>query len=168
MSAQLAPIPGSPNATDTSNPPSLASKPSIVFDKEETGGRLKVPESPPRSTKNGPSCDSDSLPRLRTKSASTRSQHMSLHAALEELTASRSESGHVSLSKSTEESLRSIGSSNDHSSMMGTPASHTPVTQSPSRSIPAPPNNPPTVAGKGISAPILNHGKKDMIVRWLD
>jgi hypothetical protein len=162
QTVQLAPIPGSPNATDNSNPPSIASKRSLIFDREDTNGKLKVPrdpETPPRSTKNGPPYNSDSLPRPRTKSASTRSQPMSLHAALQEMSGTRSENGHVSISRSTEDSLHSINSSNDHSSILGTPVTDTPPTRSPSRPIPAPPKNPPTVAGKGISSPIPNHGK---------
>jgi hypothetical protein len=118
---------------------------------------LKVPKDPethPRSIKSSPSYNSDSLPRPRTKSASTRSQPMSLHAALEEMNGSRSENEHGSISKFTEDSSHYIGSSNDDSSMSGTP---TPTT--PPRPIPAPPKNPPTVAGKGISAPIPNHGR---------
>jgi hypothetical protein len=156
ISVQLAPIPGSPNATDNSNPPSIASKRSLIFDREDGNGKLKVPrdpETPPRSTKNGPSYNSDSLPRPRTKSASTRSQPMSLHAALEEMSGPRSENGHVSISRSTEDS-HSMNSSND----LGMPISSTPPRRSPVRRIPAPPKNPPTVAGKGISAPIPNHG----------
>jgi hypothetical protein len=60
---------------------------------------------------------------------------MSLHAALEEMNGSRSENGHVSISRSNEDSSRSMSSSNDHSSIFGTPVQELPHAHRHDRSL---------------------------------
>jgi len=150
ISVQLAPIPGSPNATDISTPPSLSSKPSLNLD-QVANGKVAVKIEPDRPTKNSPG------PQPKLAANRRQHQHLNLHVALQELNTSPIRN--ASPSKSTEEHSISAYSGDDYPSTEETPI--TPPTQ---RDIPPlrlqePPKSQPTVGGKGISSPILNHGK---------
>lgn len=173
VTVQLAPIPGSPNATDHSSPPSIASAPSIASFKDDSKGRLRVPkdnDSPSRRSRNEPPTrDPESPIRPRSKSStytSHRAQEpQSLAAALEILSTSHSESGHGTIPKhftetSTIESYN-IGSNLSKDDLLLTPTKSRirDVPPSPSRPVPETPKHLPTVGGKGISSPILNPGE---------
>uniref|UniRef100_A0A0W0FWJ9 Rho gtpase activator n=1 Tax=Moniliophthora roreri TaxID=221103 RepID=A0A0W0FWJ9_MONRR len=155
----LPPIPASPYGTDAS---SLSSTEKLV------------PTTPtsqrPKSSKSSPNGNhQDSPPRSRSKSSSYVSHRpklpQSLAAAVEMLATSQSESGPGS--PGSKQSLKSEKSS-DHTPGLinirpSTPTStdSKPTPGSPGRPIPSLPKarsvSGPTVAGKGISAPILNH-----------
>ncbi|KAF9528517.1 hypothetical protein CPB83DRAFT_929834 [Crepidotus variabilis] len=131
--AHLEPIPGSPNATDNSSPPSLATKSSFSSERKQVNGHRSVSkelDSPGKKSDRSlapSSYHSESpAPKARTKSYAPL-QPQSLDAALEMLSSSHSDSGHISIPNTS-------GYSSRH-----------------------PPKYQPTVGGKGISAPILNH-----------
>ncbi|KDR75311.1 hypothetical protein GALMADRAFT_249333 [Galerina marginata CBS 339.88] len=166
ISVQLTPIPGSPNGTDASATPSLASKPSIISNGDDSKGKLAVPDSPERKSQNSEqtSRSQDSVSRARSKSyTSHRPQPpQSLHAALEILSTSHSDSGHSSVQKSFQDDSANASSFHGYAStdeMPSTPSRrhNRESPASPSRPIPETPKHRPTVGGKGISSPILNH-----------
>ena len=165
---QLTPIPGSPNATEKSSPPSLASKSSLHFDRENTNGKLTIPkdsDSPKRSAKHNPTFNSDTLPRARSSKPAATRPHLSLHAAIEEMTASHYANSHISIPKFAEEYSISGSTLDEYPSPSQTPVQSTPpkrtrdIPPSPSRPVPVTPKQQPTIGGKGISAPILNPGR---------
>ncbi|KAF8973177.1 hypothetical protein BDZ97DRAFT_1912748 [Flammula alnicola] len=172
ISVKLTPIPGSPNTTDASAPPSIASRSSIMSNGEDNKDRLTVPreeDSPGRKSQSHEQQlrAPESPPRSRSKSSSYTShrpqQPQSLDAALEILSTSRSESGHGSIQKSliegsTVESINiGYGSSTDERPATPSKRRIRDAPPSPSRPIPETPKHRPTVGGKGISSPILNH-----------
>lgn len=144
VDTQLTPIPGSPYTTDHSNPPSPASNKSNKvlttknsFDNARERQNMSSPES---------------SPRLRAKTTAFV-QHksppiQSLHAAVEKLTSSQSESGGDSSQRSlNHSSSRTTLSSNAHANDSQSKTS----LSSPSK------RSPITFGGKQISAPIINH-----------
>ena len=172
ISVQLSPIPGSPNATDASAAPSLASKPSLISN-GSSNGNLTVPkehDSPGRQSTGsgkGSSHNSDSISRARSKSSNYTAhrpqQPQSLNAALQILTTSPSEGGHGGLSPRSPSEGSIVGSTNEYGSSGDEISTTTSrrlrdIHPSPSRPLPDAPKNQPTVGGKGISAPVLNHG----------
>ncbi|KAH9485197.1 Rho GTPase-activating protein 39 [Psilocybe cubensis] len=165
ISVQLTPIPGSPNATDESCSPSLASKKSILSQNDDDIGKLTVPklnDSPGRRSQsnNEHSRSPDSSARTRSKGyTSHRSPPpQSLHAALEILTTpSNSENGAQDGSTNAASSVHGYGSSSDEVPSTPSKRHNRDIPPSPSRPIPGTPKYQPTVGGKGISSPILNH-----------
>ncbi|KAF8160909.1 hypothetical protein B0H34DRAFT_795758 [Crassisporium funariophilum] len=169
ISIQLTPIPGSPYVSEASAPPSPVSKRSILSNRSETNGKLKVPEeqdSPGRKSLHSEqqSQTPETIPRARAKLSSYTShrpqQPQSLDAALEILSTSQSETGHSKKflmdDSSAASTTHGYGSSNDD--FPSTPSRrHRDIPPSPSRPIPETPKHRPTVGGKGISNPILNH-----------
>lgn len=171
ISVQLTPIPGSPNASDASIPHSLSSKHSSASIHDETNRNLSIPKEQdlPASVEHPPDTHSDppeSISRARSKSSSYTSHRLqppqSLDAALE-IISSQSDRGHSQ--KSTTEDWTMASTNHEHSSSLDeipvTPTkSRNPrdILPSPSRPVPDAPAHRPTVGGKGISSPILNHG----------
>ncbi|KAJ6602191.1 hypothetical protein B0H10DRAFT_2081219 [Mycena sp. CBHHK59/15] len=172
LSSNLPAIPGSPYNTDASSSPS--SRKSMNLTPVNGPSRPKDKGSPngkPRM--NGDATYPDSIPRARSKSSSYVShrpqQPQSLNAAVEMLTSSQSESGH----SSSKYLPTATGSSTGHGNPKLVIAPSTPSSgkgkppPSPRRPIPATPAagslwnsrsaSAPSIAGKGISAPILNH-----------
>ena len=167
ISVQLTPIPGSPYASDASTSHSLSSKhssPAI----NETKGNLSIPEEQDLSNKseqpvNPHSHPPESISRARSKSSSYTSHRLqppqSLDAALEILS-TQSDRGHAP--KSVTEDWTSTNQG--HSSLDDIPATPSrpknprDIPPSPSRPVPDTPIHRPTVGGKSISGPILNHG----------
>ncbi|KAK7045719.1 hypothetical protein VNI00_007552 [Paramarasmius palmivorus] len=156
---QLPPIPASPYGTDAS---SISSSEKLV-PTTPTSRRPKSSKGSPNSNNN-----QDSPPRSRSKSSSYVSHRpklpQSLTAAVEMLATSQSESGTPS---SPKQSVKSEKSS-DHTPGLinirpSTPTSidSKPANGSPRRPAAALPKaravSGPTVGGKGISAPMLNH-----------
>ncbi|KAF9476361.1 hypothetical protein BDN70DRAFT_882529 [Pholiota conissans] len=170
ISVQLTPIPGSPNSTDRSSPPSMTTVPSIISPKDDNKDRLTLPtddDSPGRRSRTEHTTrNPDSPTRPRSKSSTYTSHRaqkpQSLAAALEILSTSHSESGHNSFQKpsndaSTIESF-SLGSVVSKDDLLLTPSKSRSrdAPPSPSRPVPQTPKHRPTVGGKGISSPILN------------
>jgi hypothetical protein len=172
-SVQLTPIPGSPNATDDSAPPSITSKNSVASESQDKLAVPKESESPPRRSlhSSGP----DKRRQQSTSPDSSRSKSyvpqapQSLGAAVEILSTSQSDSppgGDTTYKSANEDSFLDssiLGSLNEYRSsdddMPSTPIRRTrDIPPSPSRPVPDTPKNRPTVGGKGISGPILNHG----------
>lgn len=133
---------------------------------DETNGNLTIPKEQDLSNKpeqavNPHSHPPELLSRARSKSSSYTSHRLqppqSLDAALEILT-SQSDQGHAQ--KSITEDWTSTNQG--HSSLDDIPA--TPSRAKNPRDIPPSPSRPvpdtpiPTVGGKAISGPILNHG----------
>ncbi|EAU91559.2 hypothetical protein CC1G_02048 [Coprinopsis cinerea okayama7 len=168
----LSPIPGSPYATEHSAPPSPSSTKFGTArtgdSKDGSGSASKAgKDSPSRKSNRGDNAGDVSDGSIRkSKSSSSYSpvraqQPQSLHAALEKLNVSQSEGPH-SPSPSAKGFLSESTRSYDHDS---TP-SHSPpasvrtrsrdIPPSPSRSVPPTPSG-PTVGGKNISKPVLNH-----------
>ena len=146
---QLTPIPGS----DASVPPS-PSRMKSTSSHNNLNGNFTAPTS---EIRNKYLSDIDPYSRVRTKSSSHLAhrpqQPQSLNAAIERMAISISDSGHASSLKST--------SSSSRSSPMGTIEPSTP-TKGNGRRAPlnvSKPVPPPTVGGKIISSPILNHGE---------
>nr|GAT57728.1 Rho GTPase-activating protein 39 isoform 2 [Mycena chlorophos] len=150
QTSHLPPIPGSRDNTDVPSSPSRKST-------------LSTPASP-RPTTNGkparPSTDAEASPRTRSKSSPYRPpQPQSLNAAVEMLTTSQSESGHTSSKELT-------GTIKQQLVIPPLPSprdSKSKVPPSPRRPVPATPTgfgnrtmSAPSIARKGISAPILN------------
>lgn len=177
---QLTPIPGS----EASAPPSPSSKKSGNLTPIITNGSYNPPspskekESPQGKRQSGSSSNPDSISRARSKSSSYVSHRpqppQSLNAAMELLT-SHSDSGHGSSPKSPSSIRTGSRSLHGHGGPMVNVQPSTPtkakkqgVPPSPRRPVPATPTggnfwsgrsaSAPTVAGKGISGPILNHG----------
>ncbi|KAJ7128940.1 hypothetical protein C8R43DRAFT_1026437 [Mycena crocata] len=173
LTSNLPTIPGSPDNTDVPSSSSSRKSSGLTTPNGHTRPKNKgSPNGKPRL--NGDAAYPDSSPRARSKSSSYVShrppQPQSLNAAVEMLTSSQSESGHGSSKHhptSTSSSVR------PRSSKLVIPSS-TPSTPtrdkskpppSPRRPIPATPTgmwnsrsvSVPSVAHKGISAPILNH-----------
>ncbi|PPQ77223.1 hypothetical protein CVT25_011069 [Psilocybe cyanescens] len=164
ISVQLTPIPGSPNATDESYSPSLASKQSIISNTDDNAGKLTVPkisDSPGRRSQNTEqSRPPDSTSRARPKAYTSHRPPppQSLHAALEFLTTSNiSDNGVQDDSTNAASSLHGYGSSSDEVPATPSKKQNRDIPPSPSRPIPEAPKHQPTVGGKGISGPILNH-----------
>lgn len=174
ISVQLTPIPGSPNATDVSTPPSPSSshKRSQNFGMTGSNG-----PSTPLQQSSGPSSEKDMLggqtpspessPRSRSKTtlyaAPKIKQAQSLDAAIEILSHPPSENGDIFNQSGMSGSSLAPSSTYGHSSISddipSTPRrQNREIPPSPSRPVPEPPQHRPTVGGKGISAPILNHG----------
>jgi Rho GTPase-activating protein 39 len=182
---QLTPIPGS-DVSD-SRSPSIHESVTPIFVNGIPHSSLKGKKSP-NGTFNVESIHSpDSVSRAQAKSSSYVAHRprpaQSLNAALEMLTTSNSDSGHDSIQKSptspTSDLSVASGSNSTHGHERLTvtiqPSAPTNgkgkgnVPPSPQRPIPAVPDgrNPgarrgilvPTVAGKGISRPIPNHGE---------
>lgn len=156
--SQLTPIPGSPYATDHSSPPSPSSPKLNTTNANEDQSLLAKNDNLPDKARHHQA-------RLqRTAYTSHRPQKpQSLQAAAEILTSSHSDGGHSSSQKFYTGDSSSASSS--HHGVPSTPTKgnirHNP--QSPQRPIPPVPygrsTSNPTVAGKEISAPIINHGK---------
>lgn len=170
---QLTPIPGSPNATEKSSPPSLASKSSQVFDRENTNGTINIPKesnSPKRSSIHPSTLHSDFIPRVRSSKPGSTRPHLSLQAAIEKLTASHPDNSHGSITKSADDQSISGISLDEYPSSSQTPVQSTPpkrnrdIPPSPSRPIPVTPRQHATVGGKEISAPILNAGRLQIYI----
>ena len=153
--------------SDASTSHSLSSKHSSVAI-DETNGNLSIPKEQDLSIKSEQVLNPHSYPpelisRARSKSSSYTSHRLqppqSLDAALEILS-SQSDRGHTQ--KSITEDWTSTNQ--DHSSLddiSATPSrSKNPrdIPPSPSRPVPDTPIHRPTVGGKVISGPILNHG----------
>lgn len=175
VGSQLTPIPGSPYATDRSVPssPSSSKKSTASFVNDANG---EISPSKKKDSPNGKGRPTDSLypsdynGRARSKSSSYTShrpqQPQSLHAALEMISTSHSDSGHTSQPRS----LNVASSISDSSMAYGqvhsgedSPSTHSrsrgkrDFPPSPQRPIPSVPQRVPTVGGKGISSPIMNH-----------
>ncbi|KAF9564759.1 hypothetical protein CPC08DRAFT_228969 [Agrocybe pediades] len=168
-SAQLSPIPASPNVTDGSSPPSISSKLSQQSNKDNEDGnaaRLQVPNDREPKSHNGDQLNntqsSDSPPRSKSKQSYTSHRSpapQSLDAALEKLSTSpsaQSTSSKISIQTSNPDHFH--GSTSSSEEMPPTPSrrSTKDIPPSPTRPIPSPPTNRPTVGGKLISSPILN------------
>ncbi|KIK68921.1 hypothetical protein GYMLUDRAFT_236804 [Collybiopsis luxurians FD-317 M1] len=168
-SNRLPPIPASPYSTDVSVPPSPAAS-------QHSLSKSKVPQTPPTSTDKHPHPSPNGTPspgspnRARSKSSSYVSrkpaQPQSLSAAVELLATSQSEGGQL---LKVDTSPKSSRSSNSARTSPNSPIKlHPTAPPSPHRMrIPSLPSTPGhrngrnvsgvTVAGKEISAPILNH-----------
>ena len=166
ISVQLTPIPGSPYASDTSTSQSLLSKHSSA---PETNKNLSIPKEQDLPTSveqvslDYHSHPSESISRARSKSSSYTSHHLqppqSLDAALEILS-SQSDRGHQ---KSIGEDWTITSTNPGRSSLEDIPVTPTilsprDIPPSPLRPVPDTPTHQPTVGGKVISSPILNHG----------
>jgi hypothetical protein len=155
LTSNLPPIPGSPDNTDV--PPSPSSRRTTLSNPKDHKG---IPNGKPLL--NGDASYPDASPRARSKSSSYVShrppQPQSLNAAVELLTSSQSESGHGSLStapSSPKTPKLIIPSTPTRDKSKPPPSPRRPIPATPtSRSASA-----PTVAGKVISGPKLNHGK---------
>lgn len=157
LTSQLATIPGSPNASGVSAPATPVSSTHSSQKKKDSPGSRSSQGTPHANTTNG------SLSRNRSKSSSylahKPSQPQSLSAAVEMLASSRSEThvitpprpvnGHIRVSTSPE-----------------LPRNKGKTPSSPRRPIPAVPSgaswsgrnvSSPSVIGRDISGPVLNH-----------
>ncbi|KAF8638003.1 hypothetical protein AX16_010635 [Volvariella volvacea WC 439] len=172
---QLTPIPGSPFVTDASTPPSPASRNPPRDDtsndkslSSSTGskGKESANGASQHSTTNG--LNSDSVGRARARSAGYVShkpqQPQSLNAVVEMLSSSQSDGSRGSLQRSTTSGSGSTTQSGRKVRLVTptdtptTPTTPSVTTSSPPRSPPSPsPRLVPTVNGKQISSPILNH-----------
>ncbi|KAJ7690652.1 hypothetical protein B0H17DRAFT_1064302 [Mycena rosella] len=173
LNSNLPTIPGSPDVTDA--PSSAPSRKSTTSSPANSHIRPKDKGSPNGKPRLGDASYPDSSPRARSKSSSYVShrppQPQSLNAAVEMLTSSQSESGHGSSNHlPTTKTSSSVGHGGPKLVIPpSTPTrdnkgKHPP---SPRRPIPATPSggsmwnsrsaSAPSVAGKGISSPILNH-----------
>ncbi|TFK25556.1 hypothetical protein FA15DRAFT_668447 [Coprinopsis marcescibilis] len=162
--SQLTPIPGSPYATEHSAPPSPSSTKFGTDLKGNSGSSTRAGKDSPSKPKNqgdstNPSDGSTRSGRPKTPTSAYAShrpqQPQSLDAALEKLTFSQSEGGPSSPARTNgsirnSESLSTPGSS-PHQSLRIKTRNDAP----PSPSRPAP--SAPTVGGKNISSPVLNH-----------
>lgn len=182
---QLTPIPGS----DASAPPSPSSPShnSTTLLPIITNGSYHSPQDKDshssQSHLNGSPDNAGSTSRTRTKTSSDvlhrPQQPQSLNAAAEKIATSHSDNGHGSSQKSSTTASTSSSSPNGHKGPTVTIEPSTPTKgkaqrnapPSPRRPIPAVPNGSlwtgqstsgPTVAGKGISGPIPNHGKNQL------
>lgn len=177
VGSQLTPIPGSPYVTDRSAPssPSSSKKSTPGFVNDTNG---EISPSKKKDSPNGKARPTDSLypsdyvGRARSKSSSYTShrpqQPQSLHAALEMLSTSHSDSGHTSqlrspnVASSISDSSMAYGQVHSGEDVPSTPSrsrGKRDFPPSPQRPIPSVPNQrAPTVGGKGISSPIINHG----------
>jgi len=168
ISVQLAPIPGSPYASEASTSHSLSSKHSSASIRNEANRNLSIPKEQDLSGRTEQSQDyhsntAESIPRARSKSFTPHRLQppQSLDAALEILS-SQSDRGHGQKSMTEDWTIGST--SHGHSSLdeisvtPSKPRSTRDIPPSPSRPIPDTPSHRPTVGGKGISGPILNHG----------
>lgn len=174
-SPNLSPIPASPYTTDASAHSSPVSRKSTtstpnsgksilkVTDKDSPNGKL----TPNGSTRlNG----SESPSRTRSKSSSYVShrapQPQSLHAAVELLASSHSDSGHTAPRKSINGTSSDQKTNEKFKQPLSAPTTPTKeknqrdVPPSPRRPIPAVPKGRGAlgIAGRQISAPTLNHG----------
>ena len=169
ISVQLSPIPSSPNATDGSAAPSIASKLSSSSKKDDTIGRLSVPkenDSPTCRSENGtqPTRSTESPTRSKAKQPYTSHRPpppQSLDAALEKL--STSPSRITIQTSSQDDNFSNASTSHGYGSSDEMPPSPSKrslkdIPPSPSRPIPETPKYQATVGGKTISAPIMNHG----------
>ncbi|KAF5388857.1 hypothetical protein D9757_005647 [Collybiopsis confluens] len=158
-SNRLPPIPASPYSTDVSVPPSPAASQNSLSNRKSPQTHSKTDKDPSPSSSPGPPN------RARSKSSSYVSrkptQPQSLNAAVELLATSQSEGGQLpKINTSPKSSRSSSGSANTTPKLNVPPSPHR-------NRIPSLPNTPShrngrnvsgvTVAGKGISAPILNH-----------
>ena len=166
ISIQLTPIPGSPYASDTSTH-SLASKHSSTSIRNESNRSLSIPKEQDlsRSAEQTPDYHSrppESISRARSSYTSHRLQPpQSLDAALEILSSSPSDRGHGQKSITQDWAIASTSPGHSSDDTPVTPSrsrSSRDIPPSPSRPIPNTPISRPTVGGKGISGPILNHG----------
>ncbi|KAJ7497063.1 hypothetical protein FB451DRAFT_1209933 [Mycena latifolia] len=164
LTSNLPTIPGSPDNTDVPSSPtsrkSTTSTPANGHDRDKGS-----PNGKPRL---GDANYPDSSPRARSKSSSYVShrppQPQSLNAAVEMLTSSQSESGHGSSNHLPTTTSSSVGHG---PKLLIPPSTPSKTPPSPRRPIPATPTggsmwnsrsaSAPSVAGKGISSPILNH-----------
>lgn len=178
-SVQLTPIPGSPNATDDSAPPSITSKNSVASESKDQLVVPKESESPPRRSLHSSGPDkrrqqSTSPDSLRSKPYVPQAPQ-SLGAAVEILSTSQSDSlhgGDAAFKSANEDSFMDssiLGSLSEYRTseddMPSTPLRRTrDIPPSPSRPVPDTPKNRPTVGGKGISGPILNHGMSPRLI----
>ena len=119
---------------------------------------MAVKIEPDRPNKNSPG------PQPKLAANRRQHQHLGLHVALQELNTSPIRNASPP-PKSVEEHSISAYSGDDYPSTEETPITTTPPTQL--RDVPPPrlqsnlesPKSQPKVGGKGISNPILNHGK---------
>lgn len=166
-------IPASPNATDASDPPTPSSQKSPSSPSRNGVKSRKEKDSPPGKSHPSRSHTPDSVSRSRSKSSSYVTHRppppQSLNAAVEMLTSSHSDGGHGSSQKQSsigetslvEQSPISVKVPQD---VFNDTKNKRDVPPSPRRPIPATPHvrsrfpSAPTVAGKGISGPIPNHG----------
>ncbi|KAF5326614.1 hypothetical protein D9611_000081 [Ephemerocybe angulata] len=165
VSTQLTPIPGSPYATEQSEPPSPSSSvaPSI---------RVDVDGSSTKGPKDSPSGKSDSSLRGKQKSTSYAShrpqQPQSLDAALEKLELEQHSGSQSDKDKEQQSSPRqnpALHYLSDSTNYELYPSDTSPpgslrvksrdIPSSPSRPVPTAPAA--TVGGRAISGPILNH-----------
>ncbi|PFH52057.1 hypothetical protein AMATHDRAFT_74546 [Amanita thiersii Skay4041] len=161
---QLTPIPGSPYSTEHSAPPSPTSQRSLRIK------NLHIEDTDKVSNQNHKLSSAESSPRLRAKTTtlipSRSTQPQSLNAALEKLASSPSESGAESslhsLSYSTSRTTLSSHAhgSDSHPRLSSRDKSHT--LPSPSKHhgkelLSGLNGSSPTVGGKQISGPIINH-----------
>ncbi|KAJ7124972.1 hypothetical protein C8R44DRAFT_914333 [Mycena epipterygia] len=168
LTSNLPTIPGSPDITDAPSSPS--SRKSMTSNGHTRPKDKASPNGKPRL--NGDASYPDSSPRARSKSSSYVShrppQPQSLNAAVEMLTSSQSESGHGSSKYLPTATNSSIGHEMPKLVIPSTPGrDKSKPPPSPRRPIPATPTggsmwnsrsaSAPSIAAKGISAPILNH-----------
>ncbi|KAJ8076958.1 hypothetical protein PM082_001381 [Marasmius tenuissimus] len=158
--AHLPPIPGSPYVTDASSKSSSEGPPPTPT----TGDRSKSGKGSP----NGSGSTTSSVARSRSKSSSYMSHRppppQSLNAAVELLNSSQSDSGYASPGSKTSgqsDVENSSGLPGLISLRPGSTDSKQSVPKSPRRPVPGLPKgrtvSGPTIGGKEISAPILNH-----------
>ena len=169
ISAQLTPIPGSPNATDTSATPSLASKPSIILNSEDGKGKSSTKDIPATKSQNSipnqPATETVSRARSKSYTSHRPPPPQSLDAALEILSSSQLDTHSDSAPKCVPDDLSHASSTRDYASSLDdfpttpTGAKGRDVPPSPTRPVPDTPRDRPTVGGKGISNPIFNHGE---------
>lgn len=174
VGSQLTPIPGSPYATDRSAPssPSSSKKSTASFVND---ANWEISPSKNKDNLNGKArltnnlYPSDSIDRARSKSSSYTShrpqQPQSLHAALEIISTSHSDSGHTSqlrsltVASSISDSSMAHGQVHSGKDIPSRSRGQRDFPPSPQRPIPSVPHQRvPTVGGKGISSPIINHG----------
>lgn len=153
--------------SDASTSHSLSSKHSSAA-VDETNGNLSIPKEQDISIKSEQALNAHSHPpelisRARSKSSSYTSHRLqppqSLDAALEILT-SQSDRGHTqkSITEDWTSTNQDLSSLDDIPTTPSRPKNPRDFPPSPSRPVPDTPIHRPTVGGKAISGPILNHG----------
>ncbi|KAJ7502843.1 hypothetical protein B0H11DRAFT_1906678 [Mycena galericulata] len=170
--SNLPTIPGSPDNTDVPSSPSTSRKSTTSV--PANGHRPVDKGSPNGKPRLNGDASPDASPRARSKSSSYVShrppQPQSLNAAVEMLTSSQSENGHSS-SKFPPTATNSLSSVAHGAAKLVIPSTPTrdksKAPPSPRRPIPATPSGGPAwnsrsvsvppIAGRAISAPILNH-----------
>ncbi|KAK7472964.1 hypothetical protein VKT23_001068 [Stygiomarasmius scandens] len=171
ITQHLPPIPASPPVTDASVPPSPSSSHHSLSSINVNGNKSRPKTATPKPSVNGNGRNTPESSRSSTRARSKSSSYVShkpkppqsLSAAVELLTASQSENSHLNRPSVP---ASPVSSNDEAQSMLAIPQNNSSTTHrspSPSRPVPALPHDrnrnvsAPTVGGKEISAPILNH-----------